>query len=249
MIDCGATALFLDQPFVTANRITMFPLRNPIRLLNIDGSPNTVGNITHFARLKLTIGLHSEWTDFLIADLGGENVILGLPWLRKVNPLINWTTGSIRINPKPRVEDDPEEPLSGLPRSGPTGGSILEQIYATPAVDQQAVPELPRVKVSVPPSAQKAVPEMVPLQENAGQAGLGSEPEVSEPLEDEFGHPFCHIRANRSTRRGWVRAGILEHIDEQVWCAASFTYSQQIAEEAHRGKPQRTFEEMVPSQY
>ena len=81
MIDCGATGLFLDTPFVERHRITTFLLRNPISLLNIDGSPNNAGKITHFARLLLTIDGYSEWNDFLITNLGGENLILGLPWL------------------------------------------------------------------------------------------------------------------------------------------------------------------------
>ena len=36
---------------------------------------------------------------------------------------------------------------------------------------------------------------------------------------------------------------------EEIWCAAGFTYSQQLAEAANRTKTQKTFEEMVPSPY
>ena len=89
MIDCGATGKFLDKPFVEKHRITAYLLRHPIRLLNIDGTPNQAGSITHFARLELTVDGYSEWTDFLITDLGGEDVILGLPWLKRHNPSIN----------------------------------------------------------------------------------------------------------------------------------------------------------------
>ena len=81
MIDSGATALFLDHSFVREHNIPLTPLRQPIDLYNIDGSSNQAGRITHFARLKLTLDGFDEWTDFLATNLGGENVILGLPWL------------------------------------------------------------------------------------------------------------------------------------------------------------------------
>src|SRR5690606_22474001 len=101
MIDSGATALFLDKPIVLANRITTFPLCSPISLLNIDGSPNHGGSITHFARLHLKVDAFKEWTDFLVANLGGEDVILGLPWLRNANPNIDWKKGSLSVPRQP----------------------------------------------------------------------------------------------------------------------------------------------------
>jgi hypothetical protein len=97
MIDSGATALFLDFSFVKKHRILSLPLRHPINLYNIDGTANQAGRITHFARLCLMINNHEEWTDFLVSNLGGEDVILGLPWLRKVNPQIDWKKGLLNI--------------------------------------------------------------------------------------------------------------------------------------------------------
>ena len=35
--------------------------------------------------------------DFLITNLGGEAVILGLPWLCKVNPTIDWQKGWVHV--------------------------------------------------------------------------------------------------------------------------------------------------------
>ena len=90
MVDCGATGLFVDLDFVAKNRITTHLLRSPIQLLNIDGTHNDRGMITHFARLLLTVDEFTDWTDFLVCGLGGENIILGLPWLREMNPSIDW---------------------------------------------------------------------------------------------------------------------------------------------------------------
>ena len=110
MIDSGATALFLDHSFIVKNNISLTPLRQPIDLYNIDGSSNQAGRITHFAHLKLTLDGFDEWTDFLATNLGGENVILGLPWLRKVNPHINWQQGQIHIPSRPvTMEEIPDQ--------------------------------------------------------------------------------------------------------------------------------------------
>ena len=41
----------------------------------------------------------------------------------------------------------------------------------------------------------------------------------------------------------------METTTDKLWCAAGYTYSQQLAEEAHKSKPQKTFEEMIPKHY
>jgi hypothetical protein len=79
MIDSGATALFVSKRFVQHHQIICSPLPNTIALHNIDGSKNKAGSLTHFARLTLTIGSWNEPTDFLVTDLGPEDIILGLP--------------------------------------------------------------------------------------------------------------------------------------------------------------------------
>ena len=106
MIDSGATALFINRRFVEKHKIFKHPLAHPIGVNNIDGTANKAGRMTHFARLKLTVGQRTEPTEFLITDLGPEDIILGLPWLKKVNPDIDWENGEIDI-PSGPVEPPP----------------------------------------------------------------------------------------------------------------------------------------------
>ena len=120
MVDSGATALFINKRFVKQNNMEMHPLRNPIVLDNIDGAINKAGSLTHFVRLTLTIGSHTDTHDFLVTDLGPENLILGLPWLKKVNPVIDWESGEMEL------PSSPEEP-------NPTPTSPFEQISANRA--------------------------------------------------------------------------------------------------------------------
>lgn len=76
----------------------MHPLPHPITANNVDGTKNNNGNITHYAILTLRIGTHICPMQLLITKLGREDFILGLPWFKKANPQIDWTTGMITIN-------------------------------------------------------------------------------------------------------------------------------------------------------
>ena len=129
MIDSGATGLFLHQRFADRHRIFTRRLPHPITLYNIDGTPNEAGKITHSARLLSTIDHndHPQLLEYLITNLGSEDIILGLPWLRKVNPAIDWKKGQLIITtPTPAcltIEEEPEPCESNI---GGTADSLLE---------------------------------------------------------------------------------------------------------------------------
>ena len=63
--------------------------------------------------------------------------------------------------------------------------------------------------------------------------------------------PELHrIQAMRTFRCIWKKQGISEFDDaKEVWVAAGYTYSQQIAEEANQKKDSKTFGQMVPPEY
>jgi hypothetical protein len=152
MVDCGATALFISERFVKNNRVRTFPLDRKIRLCNIDGSENRGGVVDRSAHLRLRVGDREEKREFLVTDLGPEDVILGLPWLRSANPEIDWKGGTLAV--------------------GNREGDVVER-----------------------------------------------------------------IAANRGQRRRWWKANVLEDPSEDLWCAAGFTYSTDLAEQASKTKP------------
>jgi hypothetical protein len=98
MLDFGATAIFINERFVTQDKILCCPLTRPIALYNIDDSINKAGSLTHFA--CLTMNISSKYTkklDFLITDLSPEDIILGLSWLHWINSKVDWGTGTIEL--------------------------------------------------------------------------------------------------------------------------------------------------------
>jgi hypothetical protein len=117
MLDSDATAVFINERFVSQLNILRRSLMGPIALHNIDGSINKADSLTHFTRLTMNIGSkYTEKLDFLITDLSPEDIILGLPWLRQINPKVDWDTGTMELpdspEPDPLPNDSPFEKIS-----------------------------------------------------------------------------------------------------------------------------------------
>ena len=72
----------------------------------MDGSPNEAGTIRHSVILFIQMGgiVHKE--EFHAIKCGKDNIILGLPWLNRVNPTINWVNKHVDIH---KATDQTEE--------------------------------------------------------------------------------------------------------------------------------------------
>ncbi|ESK82932.1 hypothetical protein Moror_1335 [Moniliophthora roreri MCA 2997] len=75
-----------------------------IQVFNVDGTPNKVAWITHSVMATYKIGSKDLTDTFLLSGLGKEDVILGLPWLQKYNPDVNWKSGEVTFRPKQYVK-------------------------------------------------------------------------------------------------------------------------------------------------
>ena len=110
LIDSGAQGIFMDERFAKKHRLPLLRLNKEIQVSNVGKSPNKNEPIKFHTRLLTKIDGKTISTRFLISNLGKEDVILGLPWLDKVNPEVNWTNKSIKIIPgriKNRLSDRP----------------------------------------------------------------------------------------------------------------------------------------------
>ena len=83
----------------------------------IDGSTVSSGAVTEVTGpLLLKIGEHSEWVVLNVIRSPSYSVILGVPWLRRHNPTINWKDKTVKFT-------------GGCNNNKPSAGSISLSPY------------------------------------------------------------------------------------------------------------------------
>ena len=96
LIDSGAEGEFIDQNYIRKLGIKQTALREPIKVLNVDGTRNKRGIITHYTELDLLIENWIKQQRLYITGLGKQKIILGFTWLKEMNADINWQTGKMK---------------------------------------------------------------------------------------------------------------------------------------------------------
>lgn len=96
LVDSGSGGDFISSSFIQDKNITALPRPFPIRCTTFDGSPSIGGDVTQYWEGHLTmIGDHNALFDAPIkldvTTLGGYDLILGIPWLKKHD---SWVGGA-----------------------------------------------------------------------------------------------------------------------------------------------------------
>ena len=97
LIDSGASISCIDWGSVRKHKLPTQCLKTLIQARNADNSINSKGVIRFSTTQFLDVGGIACQITFYVLSLGNENVILGLPWLKEVNPLINWVEKTLSI--------------------------------------------------------------------------------------------------------------------------------------------------------
>ena len=97
MVDCGATGDFVDEEFVERTKLPTRRLSSPIPVFNVDGTPNEAGSIDKVVDVLMTYNGHSERILLAVTKLGKQSMILGMTWLGKHNPEIDFTTKKVQM--------------------------------------------------------------------------------------------------------------------------------------------------------
>lgn len=93
MIDSGATISFMHQNLAKAHDLPLVPQRLNISLAN--GATHISENATRV--ILQTSSQHFEVQSFQLITLGNYPLILGMDWLKRHNPSIDWNTKTITL--------------------------------------------------------------------------------------------------------------------------------------------------------
>ena len=121
IIDSGATGSFIDTQLARRLNLETTPLSRPVKAINVDGTTNCKGNITregdvHLSFTDYTDHPHEEITRLMVLNLGKPQLILGMPWLQKWNPEIDWARKTIYLpESEPPFPQDAEPLCECLP--------------------------------------------------------------------------------------------------------------------------------------
>jgi hypothetical protein len=109
MINSGAEGIFLNRKYVKKNRLECVRLQHPIPAFNIDGTLNKDGSIEETVSVQVKRLGHVENLRCFVTELGDNDMILGLPWLKKHNLDIDWNMGEILIRRSAELGAEPSE--------------------------------------------------------------------------------------------------------------------------------------------
>ena len=82
---------------------------------------NQAGDITHYTTLDIQTGEVRKMIQFLITNIGNEDIILGYPWMAAFEPKFTWKHGVINEKELPII-------LWSVNPSVPGKGPIIAQI-------------------------------------------------------------------------------------------------------------------------
>lgn len=103
LLDSGAYSCFLHYQFVRDKGLPVRRLSREIRVFNADATENKRGLITEYVRVAVHVGNHTSWQSFLVTDLGQQDVIIGISFLREHNPEIDWNTEKLKFTRCPSI--------------------------------------------------------------------------------------------------------------------------------------------------
>lgn len=97
MVDSGATGLFINKDFAKKLGLKMYKKAHPIQLSLFNGKP--AKPITHSIYAELLVNGFTQKLKFEVTTLARYAIVLSLPWLKMVNPTINWNQETLILNP------------------------------------------------------------------------------------------------------------------------------------------------------
>jgi len=76
---------FVDRVVIENDNLVTHKLANSYHVINADGTPNKVGQITEYVRAYVEIGSHKTIQYLFVTNLGNKKLMIGYLYLYKHN--------------------------------------------------------------------------------------------------------------------------------------------------------------------
>jgi len=115
LLDSGTTGLVMSSEFARKQGFKLKKLDRSMYIRNVDGSLNKERPIEHMVEVNIYYQEYRERTEINV--IGGQKwmVILGMPWLARYNPKIDWRTGEVKMMRCPEKCGKQWRPKQGKP--------------------------------------------------------------------------------------------------------------------------------------
>ena len=143
LVDCGATNNFIDISLVPRLRSAIRRLPQPLTAYNVDGTTNHHGTIKFSITATVYLSNYREKVTFLVTSLGSPRVILGITWLKKANPQIDWSCNT--LTPPDAVAPLRESPPGQVEDKEDQFPQHLGKITLSTQLAQQELPKSPQI--------------------------------------------------------------------------------------------------------
>ena len=158
LIDSGASVNLIHESLVSSLSLAVEPCR--LRATLADGK--TALSCTSFVRLSYSIAGISCSDVFFVAPLGAQSLLLGMPYLERENPLIDWQTKTLEPRstqphvPPHVLPHDPRVPRDPPVPHDPTIPPFCESASTDPPeTDSDS-------KTPTPPRRRRRLPSILP---------------------------------------------------------------------------------------
>src|SRR6266571_4396152 len=93
LVDSGATDCFMSERFIRRMKLGKRPLQKSRKIWIINNTANQAREIMHYITLNIQTKGIRKTIQFLITNIGNEDIILGYPWMATFEPQFTWKNG------------------------------------------------------------------------------------------------------------------------------------------------------------
>lgn len=237
LIDTGAGGAFIDEDFAIRKGIELKKLIVPIPVYNVDKTLNKKGMITRYTWLDLEVGGIKIPTRLYASGLGGETIILGLPWLQRVDPTIRIRSGTFEIDPK-KIEE---------PNYHVTNKKTIRKVIEI--IEEKNEPTIKTRNPFLPqPKTMEPEKDELVIGYIKGENILG----IFTPQETPSAHDETQEAINRGPSIGQIKPwkeSMKFSSTQNTWINAKLNPAMVLAQEQSKDQKPKNLDALIPSQY